>query len=167
MTQNSQGAREGNEEASQLIVLLKTPPMSPPPTTPPPLPQSPLWKNTVFWHKCENRRGQNCGKCLPSLHCVKPPFKLQQRINPPGPLQGPELCKRIDRLCRLILPCLDELSVSWYKTVTTTTSLDVSWGDKLVTGKKITKKKHTCRSHIDCRKVISAVTLKTSSVSSL
>lgn len=113
----------GEWGGSQLITLFRTPPMLLPPTTSLRY-LGILGGKTQSCHKCESRRGQNCAKCLLNLHCVKPPFKLLwQHIDPPGPLRGLELCRSIDRLCRFTLLCLDELSVSWYKTMTTTPHL--------------------------------------------
>lgn len=65
----------GEWGSSQLITLLRTPPMLLPPTTSLHY-LGILCGKTQSWHKCESRRGQNCGKCLLNLHCVKPPFKL-------------------------------------------------------------------------------------------
>lgn len=114
MTQEFQRDDEENVEAVNSLLSEKNPPVLLPPTTSLSC-LGILCGKTQSWHKCESRRGQNCGKCLLNLHCVKPPFKLLwQHIDPPGPLQGLGLCKHIDRLCRFTLPCLDELSVSWY-----------------------------------------------------
>lgn len=105
VTQNSQGAGEGSEEASQLF-LLKMALMSPPPKIPHSSPGVLCGKTQFADTNVRTEGGRTVKKkSLPSLHCVKPPCKLEQRIDPPCPLQGLELCKRINSLCRLILPC--------------------------------------------------------------
>lgn len=63
-------------------------------------------------------------------HWVKPPFKVLSipaaKYRSPESSRRPEAFQRIDRLCRLTLRCLDELSVPWYKTMTTVSSIYVT-----------------------------------------
>lgn len=63
-------------------------------------------------------------------HCVKPPFKVLSipaaKYWSPESSWRPRALQRIDRLCRFTLRRLDELSVPWYKTMTTISSIYVT-----------------------------------------
>lgn len=115
----------------RLTFPLKLTPFMPPPT--------PLQRTSASWMNGGMSLKQMCNRIMGELwkmfpefaHCVKPPFKVLSipaaKYRSTESSWRPKALQCIDRLCRFTLRCLDELSGPWYKTMTTISSIYVTW----------------------------------------